>query len=262
MANTVYENKVLVSQLKDNLTTSINHRAFMTVDTSLAENEGMIKQVNTYTYTGKAEKLAAGAKNTVRGAVAFTTNSYKVGRVQQVFDYLDEDFMADSSIVEHGMKGGSNLLVNDIVADFYVEAAKATLTQTFPKTGFTYNAVVDAIGKMNLENENGLYLLINPALKAEVRKDEDFKAKQLGQIIVDGAVGTIAGIPVVVSNAVPADSAYILDKAAITLFMKEEPTVEQERDGEAGKNTIIMRQVEVVAITDKTKIVKMTRAAE
>ena len=157
MANTVYSNFVLESQLKDYLTTAINHRALMKVDNSLADEAGTIKKINTYTYTGKVEKLAAGAKNTVRGALTFTTSQYEVQRAQQVWDYNDVEFMQDPTIVEHGMKAGANLLANDIVADFYVEAAKATLSQTFPKEGFNYDAVVDAIAKMNLESEEGLY---------------------------------------------------------------------------------------------------------
>lgn len=261
MANTVYSNFVLESQLKDNLTTAINHRALMKIDNSLADEAGTIKKINTYTYTGKVEKLAAGAKNTTRGSLTFTTAQYEVQRAQQVWDYNDVEFMSDPTIVEHGMKAGANLLANDIVADFYVEAAKATLTQEFPNAGFNYDSVVDAIAKMNLESEQGLYVLINPSLKAEVRKDEDFKAKQLGQIMVDGAIGTISGLPVVVSKAVPADTAYVAHPDAITLFMKKDAEVEQERDGEAGVNTIIMRQVELVALTDATKIVKMSRAA-
>ena len=261
MAITVYSNFVLESQLKDNLTTAINHRALMKVDNSLADEAGTIKKINTYTYTGKVEKLAAGAKNTVRGALTFTTSQYEVQRAQQVWDYNDVEFMQDPTIVEHGMKAGANLLANDIVADFYVEAAKANLTQTFPNAGFNYDSVVDAIAKMNLESEQGLYVLINPSLKAEIRKDEDFKAKQLGQIMVDGAIGTLSGLPVVVSKAVAADTAYVAHPDAITLFMKKDAEVEQERDGEAGVNTIIMRQVELVALTDATKIVKMSRGA-
>ena len=261
MANTVYSNFVLESQLKDNLTTAINHRALMKVDNSLADEAGTIKKINTYVYNGKVEKLAAGAKNTTRGSLTFTTAQYEVQRAQQVWDYNDVEFMQDPTIVEHGMKAGANLLANDIVADFYVEAAKAVLTQEFPKAGFNYDSVVDAIAKMNLESEQGLYVLINPSLKAEIRKDEDFKAKQLGQIMVDGAIGTLAGLPVVVSKAVAADTAYVAHPDAITLFMKKDAEVEQERDGEAGVNTIIMRQVELVALTDATKIVKMSRAA-
>lgn len=261
MANTVYENFVLETQLKDNLTTAINHRSLMKIDNSLTDEAGTIKKINTYTYEGAVEKLAAGAKNTVRGKLTYTTSQYEVQRAQQVWDYNDVEFMQDPSIVENGMKAGANLLANDIVADFYKEAAKATLTQEFAAEGFNYDAVVDAIAKMNLENEAGLYVLINPSLKAEIRKDADFKAKQLGQILVDGAIGTISGVPVVVSKAVADDTAYVAHKDAITLFMKKDAEVEQERDGEAGINTIIMRQVELVALTDATKIVKMTRAA-
>lgn len=261
MANTVYQNAVLESQLKDNLTTAINHRALMKVDTSLAVEAGTIKKINTYTYTGKVEKLAPGAKNTVRGQITYTTTPYEVQRAQQVWDYNDIEFMSDPTIVEHGMKAGANLLVNDIVEDFYAEAAKATLEANFPKDGFTYDSVVDAIALMNIEDESNLNLLINPSLKAEIRKDADFKTKELGQVIVDGAIGTLCGVPVIVSKAVPVDTAYVMKPEAITLFMKKDAEVEQERDGEAGINTIIMRQVELVALTDATKIVRMTRSA-
>ena len=263
MANTVYSNVVLATQLKDNLLTAINHRAFMTVDTSLAENAGMIKKINTYSYAGGVEKLAKGAKNSAEklGALTFTSNQYEVKVAQHTWKYHDEEVMMEPTIIDKGLKGGANVMVNDIVEDFYAEAAKATLSQTFPAAGFNYDSVVDAIAKMNLENEAGLFLLINPSLKAEVRKDEDFKSKQLGQIIVDGAIGAIAGIPVVVSKAVPADTAYLLDKAAITLFMKKDTTVEQDRDIETRENTVVMSQVEVVALTDATKIVKLTRGA-
>lgn len=263
MANTVYSNYVLATQLKDNLLTAINHRAFMTLDNSLAENAGMIKKINTYSYAGGVEKLAKGAKNSAEkmGALTFTSNQYEVKVAQHTWKYFDEEVMMEPTIIDKGLKGGANVMVNDIVADFYAEAAKATLTQEFPADGFNYDAVVDAIAKMNLENESGLFLLINPALKAEVRKDADFKSKQLGQIIVDGAIGTIAGIPVVVSVAVPADTAYLLDKEAITLFMKKDTNVEQDRDIETRENTVVMSQVEVVALTDATKIVKMSRGA-
>jgi hypothetical protein len=259
MANTVFSNEVLASQLKDNLATAINYKTLMKVDTSLAEEAGTIKKVITYTYTGKVEKLAAGAKNTVRGALTHTTNQYEVQRAQQVWDYTDVDFMNDPTCVDHGIKGGANLLVNDIVADYFTEAEKATLEQEF--STFSYDTVVDAIAKMNIEDEAGLYILISPELKAEIRKDADFKAKQLGQMMVDGAIGTVSGVPVVVSEAVPSGKGYVAHKDAITLFMKKDAEVEQDRDKEAGINTIIMRQVELVALTDATKIVKLARTA-
>ena len=71
MGNTVYANKVLEAKAKDLLTTSVNTRNLMTVDNSLAQNPGMTKTINVYTYTGEAEELAAGVGNTAskRGSI-------------------------------------------------------------------------------------------------------------------------------------------------------------------------------------------------
>ena len=113
---------------------------------------------------------------------------------------------------------------------------------------------------MNIEDESGLFLLVGNDLKATIRKDPDFKSKELGKVIADGAVGTLSGVPVIPSKAVPAGTAYLATREAVTLFTKKDNEVEQERDGEARKNTIIMRKVNLVALTDATKVVKITEA--
>ena len=55
MANTVYANKIIEAKAKDLLTTAVNTRNLMAVDTELAQNAGMTKTINVYTYTGEAE---------------------------------------------------------------------------------------------------------------------------------------------------------------------------------------------------------------
>ena len=50
MANVVYENKVLEAKAKDLLLTAINAKNFMTIDNELAQNAGMKKVINVYTY--------------------------------------------------------------------------------------------------------------------------------------------------------------------------------------------------------------------
>lgn len=76
MANTVYSNKVIEAKAKDILTTAINARSMMTVDDSLTQNAGMIKTINTYTYSGTAEEVAAGAGNTTRGSISYVGKDY------------------------------------------------------------------------------------------------------------------------------------------------------------------------------------------
>ena len=258
MANTVYPNFVLESRLSDLLNTKLNTRSLMTIDNSLTESAGMIKKINTYTYTGKVEKVTKGNKNTTRGAVSYTTKQYEVEVSQQVFDYYDEEFMQDPKVVEMGMNGGATLMVNDMNEKYFKELAKANLSHKYTGT-FKYDDVVDSIQLMNLEDEAGLFLIIGTDLKAEVRKDPDFKAARQGEIIFNGQIGNISGVPVLVSKLVPKDTAYLATKEAVTLFTKKDSEVEQERDGEIRQNTVIMRKVNLVALTDATKVVKITK---
>ena len=260
MANTVYQNFVLESRLSDLLNTKLNTRSLMTVDNSLTESAGMIKKINTYTYTGKVEKVTKGGKNTTRGAVSYTPKQYEVEVSQQVFDYYDEEFMQDPKVVEMGMNGAATLMVNDMNEKYFAELKKASLSHKV--TGaFSYDAVVDAIQLMNLEDESGLFVIIGNDLKAEVRKDADFKAARQGEILFNGQIGNICGVPVLVSKLVPKDTAYLATKEAVTLFTKKDSEVEQERDGEIRQNTVIMRKVNLVALTDATKVVKITKNA-
>ena len=128
MANTVYANKVIEAKAKDLLNTSVNTRNFMTVDDSLAQSAGMTKTINVYTYSGTAEEVAVGAGNTNRGSISYVGKDYTVKTVQQVFDYYDEDFMKDPTIVDNMLKGANQVMVNKMNSDFFGECAKATIT--------------------------------------------------------------------------------------------------------------------------------------
>ena len=249
--NTVYANKIIESKAQDLLTTAVNARSLMNIDNSLSATPGMTKTIHTYTYTGEVEELEAGEGNSVRGSVAYAPADYTVKLVQQAFDYQDEDFMKDNLVVDMGVKGATQLMTNKMTADFYAEAAKATLSQD---GAISYDTIVDAIAKMNLEDESGLFVVITPAQKALLRKDADYVAARMGEVVYNGQVGTIAGIPVIVSKA--AGNGFVAHKDAIKLFMKKDVEVEQERDADTRTNSIYLRSAYIVALVDATKIVK------
>lgn len=255
MANTVYENKIIEVKAQDLLTTAVNTRSLMTIDTDLTQEAGMTKTINVYTYTGEAEELGIGEGNTARGSVAFTGKDYTTKLVQQAFDYQDEDFMKDHNVVDMGVKGATQLMTNKFTADFVAELKKATLKQVGP---MSYDTIVDAIAKLNVEDESGLFLVINPEQKAELRKDPDYVAARMGEVVYNGQVGTIAGLPVIVTKAV--DNGYILNKEAIKLFLKKDVEVEQDRDPDTRTNSIYLRAVYVCALVDATKICEIAEA--
>ena len=255
MANTVFNNKIIEAKAKDLLTTAVNARSLMTVDQTLSAQPGMTKTINVYTYTGEAEELGIGEGNTTRGAITYNGTDYTVKLVQQAFDYQDEDFMKDNNVVDMGVKGATQLMTNKMTADFLGEAGKATLTVTGP---IAYDTIVDGIAKMNLEDEAGLYILTNPEGKADLRKDPDYVAARMGEVVYNGQVGTIAGIPVIVSKA--ATETIIAHKDAIKLFLKKDVEVEQDRDADTRTNSIYLRAAYIVALEDATKIVKVANA--
>lgn len=258
MANTVYANKVIEAKAKDLLNTSVNTRNFMTVDNELAQSAGMTKTINVYTYSGDAEEVAVGEGNSSRGSITYASKDYTVKTVQQVFDYYDEDYMKDPSIVDNMLKGANQVMVNKMNSDFFGECAKATLSHSIEGADLSYDGIVDAISKLNVEDESGCFILIPNTWKADLRKDPDYKAARLGEVVYNGQVGTVAGLPVVPTKALE-DAAYVLTKEAVKLFLKKDVEIEQERDGEIRQNTVIERAFYIVALEDATKIVKVTK---
>ncbi len=257
MANTVFNNKIIEAKAKDLLTTAVNTRNLMSVDNSLTQEAGMVKTINVYTYTGTAEELAAGQGNTNRGSISYAGKDYVVKMVQQVFDYQDEDFMKDGTIVDNMLKGANQVMVNKMTADFIAECEKATLSS--PADTFGYEAIVDGIAKLNVEDESKLFVVIPNSWKAELRKDEDYKSARMGEVIYNGQVGTVCGIPVIATNAL-SDEAYVMSAEAVKLFMKKDVEVEQQRDADTRTNSVYLRSAYIVALVDATKICKITVA--
>ena len=257
MANVVYENKVLEAKAKDLLLTAINAKNFMTIDNELAQNAGMKKVINVYTYSGQAEELNAGEGNTNRGSISYTPQEYTVKMVQQAFDYLDEDFMKDNTIVDNMLKGANQVMVNKMTSDFVAEISKATSTVT--NASFGYDAIVDGISELNLEDEKDVFIIIPNAWKKDLRKDADYKSARQGEVIYSGQVGAIAGIPVIATKALT-DKAFVMTKEAVKLFMKKDVEIEQDRDADKRKNSVYLRESYVCALVDNTKICKITKA--
>ena len=256
--NVLIDRKVVEDRIADILETSLDTMQLMTVDNDLVQGAGMVKHINTYTYQGSVEAVEEGATNTERGKVVVAEKEYRVQVKQQVFDYTDEQYMKDPMVVEVGAKGMSIEMKNDMNNDYFAEIAKTTTLHSASK--FSYDTVVDAIEKITLEDESGLFLLIGTDLKATIRKDADFKASRLGEILYTGQIGDIAGVPVIVSKKVAKNTAFLATKEAVTLFNKKGVEVEAKRQAEERINTEITRKVCLVALTDATKAVKITIA--
>lgn len=258
MPNTVFDNNVIAAKAKDLLTTSVNTRSLMSVDNTLAAEAGMKKTINVYTYSGNVEELGVGEGNTGKGSITFVSNEYEVKMNQQRFAYHDEEFMKDNTIVDNMLKGANQLMVNKMTADFIAECDKATISHS--AATFGYDAIVDGISKLNLEDESKLFVLIPNEWKADLRKDADYVAARMGEVVYNGQVGTVAGLPVIATRALT-DKAYVMSNEAVKLFMKSDVEVAQERVENERENIVYLRSAYVVALEDATKICELTKTA-
>lgn len=256
---TGYTNEVLENSMTNLVNTRLETRSLMTMDYDLTTHAGLQKTVNKYTYSGKVEKLAKGAKNTTRGAVTFVPTTYTVNRYQQTFDYNDMDTMKDPYLLDVATAGAATLMANQIKEEYFGELAK--ISNTHEAATFNYDAVVDALAALDQEVEDGMFIIMGNDLRAAIRKDDDYKSSKQGEILYTGQFGTISGVPVLFSKLCPAGTAYLTNKEAIKFFVKKEGSVEQDRDIETKDNTVVYERHGVIALVDETKSVKITVAA-
>lgn len=260
MANQVYENVVLANKIEDILTTAVDLTSYMTVDTSMTQEAGMKKKINTYKAVGEVEELAMGEGNTKDIESTFTTKEYEVKTVQGRFQYFDEQAMTDPMVVQTGLEGIAKTMINDFTKKAVAEFDKATLTVA--RTGFAFTDIVDAIAKLNTENEDGLFILVGVADLANFRKELKDDLKYNEAFVRTGYVGSVCGVPVIVTKAITNGNIYLASKEAVTLFIKKDTEVEQERDANVRNNKVYIRKVAVVALTDENKVVKLTPKVE
>ena len=102
-----------------------------------------------------------------------------------------------------------------------------------------------------------MFVVIPTAWKADIRKDEDYKNARMGEVVYNGQVGTVAGIPVIATNALE-DEAYVMTPEAVHLFMKEDVEAETDRDIETKINTIVLSAYYICALRNNNKICRIT----
>ena len=234
-----YDNFVIENKITDIVNSELDVNPLMTVDTTLTTAAGLKKTIHKYTYEGAVEK-----------------------RYQQTYVYNDMDVMNDPFIVDVLSDGAAKTMANEIRTEYFAEVAKISKSTTV-QGALTYDAVVDALAAIGVENENGLFLLMGGDGKAAIRKDNDFINSRQGEILYTGQFGSVCGVPCIFSKLVPAETVYATKKDAVKFFVKNAGSVEQDRDIETKDNTVVYERHGVMALVDDTQsaIIQFNQAA-
>ena len=105
------------------------------------------------------------------------------------------------------------------------KATKEVVYTTFDK-----DVIVDAQLKFGEDINEQMFLLVNPAEYAVLRKDPDFVQIMNGEKVISGQVGRIYGADIIVANRVPAGQAFLMKQGALQLIMKRNVMCEADRN--------------------------------
>ena len=263
--NQVYDNFFLSNEVEDQFNSHLDLQQFCTIDTTLTGTAGMLRKINVYRASNGTEKLAMGEGNTKSIEVTYTPEEYRILLAQNKFEYFDEQAMTDPMIVPVGAKHMGTDMFNTVNADIFAEYKKATLSVS--ASAFNFDAFVDAQAELNIENLEGVTVFgwVHPEDMASVRKALKDDLKYVEAFATKGYVGTVGGINLYTKKDATKGEVLIATKEAVTLFVKKGTEVEQpprsSEDANVRKNTIISRKYYLAALTDATKVVKITVGA-
>ena len=268
MANTAYENFFLGSIVEDQFNSHLDLARFVTVDTSLQGTAGMKKIINVYSATNGTEKLAQGEGNSKSITAGFTQKEYDILLAQNRFEWYDEEAMKDPELVPVGMKHAGTDLFNTMNADIFAEYKKGT--QTVPATAPNFDAFVDAVAELKVENDENveIFAFVSPAVKAKVRKALKDELKYVEAYARAGYIGSVAGVNIYDKKDAEDGEIIVATKEAVRLLVKTGTEVEQitknarsETAANTRLNTAFSRKYYVAALDNDTKVVRITLSA-
>lgn len=260
MANVIYDNFYLSNEVEDQYNSHLDLQQFCTVDNSLVGTAGMKRKINVYTATDGTEEVAMGVGNSKSIEVSYAEKEYEILMAQNRFDYFDEQAMTDPMLVPVGTRHMGTDMFNHVNAKIFAEFKKASLE--VPATAFNFDAFVDAMAKLNTENEPNTFGFVCPEDMAKIRKALKDDLKYIEAFSKNAYVGTVGvGTHLYLKKDATPGEIIIATRDAVTLFNKKGVEIEQERDANIRKNSIWSRKYYLAALTDATKAVKITLTA-
>ena len=256
MAHKIYDNFYLSNEVEDQYNSHLDLMQFCNVDNSLVGNAGMKRKINVYTASNDTEKLGMSEGNTKSIEVSYAEKEYEILLAQNRFDYYDEQAMTDPMLVPVGTRHMGTDMFNTVNGDIFAEFQKATLS--VDTAAFDFASFVDAMAKLEVENEPATFAFVAPSDMAKVRKALKDDLKYVEAFSRNAYAGTVGcGTHLYLKKDATPGEIIMATRDAVTLFNKKGVEIEQERDANIRKNSIWSRKYYLAALTDATKAVKI-----
>ena len=258
MANTIIMKEMLANFIEQKLGDAIKLYPLAKVENVDAEAGDTIRIPKT-AYIGDASIVEAGVAIPLE-FVTQTSETVKVAKAAKGLTFTVEDINnAYMDVQGEAEKQLLKAIANKVEKDLFACLDEATQNATIAT--LDVDGLAEAVVPFGEDLEEPMFLLVNPADLAVLRKDDNFI---INANHAEGAVksaGSIFGMEVVVTNRVEANTAYIVKNEAVALYLKQDVLVEEEKDIIKQVHNIVATQHYAVALNDVTKAIKVTIGA-
>ncbi len=198
--------EVMADMISGKLASNIKFTQVAKVDTTLVENPGNTITVPKFAYIGDAVDVAEGADIDI-STLTTTTSTATVKKAGKGVELTDEALLSGyGDPLGEATNQLTLAIASKVDADCYDALTKATLTYNGTAAVIGYDAIVDAAGVFDDENDEGTerVIFVHPDQVPTLLKDDDFMSKDKYplDVVMDGVIGKIAGCQVVKSRKV------------------------------------------------------------
>lgn len=258
MANQIIEKEMLAAFIEEKLGDAIKLYPLAKVE-GVDEEAGHVIRVPKTQYIGDADTVGAGEAIDLEN-ITQTSVTCEVGKIAKGMTFTVEDINnAYMDIQAEAEKQMLKAIANKVEKDLFTALEGASLNATIP--ALNVDGLAEAVVPFGEDLEEQMYLFVNPADLAELRKDDNFIINAgYGNGVIKSA-GTIFGMEVVVTNRVTAKKPFILKDQAVALYLKKAVEVEEEKDIIKQVHNVVATQHYAVMLHDVTKVIKVTVTA-
>ena len=249
--------EVLGAFLETKLVNAIKLSPLAVVGTELQGRAGNTLTLPTWQYIGDAADLEEGVADTPV-ALEAQSREIKIKKASKSVEITDEALL--SGYGNPADEIATQLLTSiasKVEADCFAALATASLKQVGQVNADT---VADALVKFGEDLDEEMFLFINPADYATIRKNANFSYVNGQQMTIGGTVGYIFNCAVVVSNRVAANTALIVKRGALGIELKRGVNVESDRDILRKTNVYSVDEHYVAYLRDASKVIRIAQS--
>ena len=248
--------QVLADMISAELPNAIRFAPLATIGRKLVGTAGNTITMPKFGYIGDATDVAEGADIPV-SKMSTTTTQVTVKKIGKGVELSDESILSGYGDVVGETKNQLKMAIANKVDNDVLEALRgATLTSTGSMSVATLTTARIKFG----ENVNQPAVAIMNSANYGKIVSEVINVENTDKVLMDGVVGKVTGLQVVISDKLENNEVFIVASGALGIELKRDVMVEMDRDILAGVNVFTANEHYVAYLKDESKAVKVTIA--